>query len=95
MQVYFSPSARQSLRDASDFVARASPAGGRRLRRRIIYRARQLAEFRNSGRVVPEFGTPVVRELIEGAYRIWYRVLDDEVEIMAIIHGSRQVAEDS
>lgn len=94
MRVRFSPSARTSIRDASEFLERVSPDAARRLKRRIINRARQLAEFPESGRVVLEYGSKVVRELVEGPYRIWYSVRDDEVEILAIIHGSRQILDE-
>jgi plasmid stabilization system protein ParE len=94
VQVYFTPSARESLRDISQYIRRISPDAERRTRERIIRRARQLAEFPDSGRMVPEYEVPAVREIIEGSYRIWYRVRDDRVDVLAILHGARQVLDD-
>jgi plasmid stabilization system protein ParE len=32
-----------------------------------------------------------VREVIEGAYRIIYRILLDRVDVVAVIHGAREL----
>ena len=50
--------------------AMTSPVFANRLVERLIDRADVLATFPNSGRQVPEFGNPRIRELIEGNYRI-------------------------
>jgi len=50
----------------------------------------RLAAFPESGRVVPEVGARTVRELIYGAYRVFYRV-GSAVEILSVRHGSQLV----
>lgn len=37
---------------------------------KIVDRADQIAAFSMSGRVVPEFNMPQIREIMEGPYRI-------------------------
>jgi len=40
--------------------------------------------------MVPEFEDPLIRELIEGNYRIIYRIINEfQVDILRIYHGSR------
>ncbi|MGE0599717.1 MAG: type II toxin-antitoxin system RelE/ParE family toxin [Dehalococcoidia bacterium] len=56
------------------YVACYSPSATRRLQRRLIARFNQVARYPESGRIVPEFQERRVRELIDGDYRIWYRV---------------------
>ena len=90
-RVYFTPLARESLRDIARYIDQFSPSASRRTVRRITQRARQLALHPDSGRIVPEFEAREVRELIEGSYRIWYVVRQDQVEILAVIHGARDV----
>ncbi len=51
----------------------------------------RLTNFPLSGRVVPEVGKKSIREIILGNYRIIYRVLPDEVEILTVHHGARQI----
>ncbi|HYI09317.1 MAG TPA: type II toxin-antitoxin system RelE/ParE family toxin [Thermoanaerobaculia bacterium] len=55
--------------------------------------ARSLRQFANRGRVVPEIGDPSVRELLvfRQRYRMIYRVLEREVQILAFIHGARDL----
>ena len=91
MRVYLTPSARESLRDISSYIEQFSPAAARRTRTRIIGRLRQLEEFPESGRIVPEYEVPAVRELIEGSYRIWYRIQGDRIEVLAVLHGARRI----
>ena len=47
-----------------------------------------LGEFPESGRMVPELGSREIRELIFGAYRVFYRV-GTIVEVMTVRHGSQ------
>lgn len=49
----------------------------------------RLANFPNSGRVVPEIKDPGIREIILGSYRIVYRVKGDLVELLTVYHGAR------
>jgi toxin ParE1/3/4 len=48
-----------------------------------------LEEFPKSGRVVPDFDTENVRELIEGNYRIIYEIKPDHIGIIRIHHAAR------
>jgi toxin ParE1/3/4 len=67
---------------------------------RLTRRSQQIAKFPLSGRVVPEFRTRQIREILEGSYRIIYYVKVDQIDIVAVLHGSQQIqpfedAEDS
>ena len=54
--------------------------------------ARSLRHFANRGRVVPEIGDPTVRELfVFRRYRMLYRVTENRVYILALIHGARDL----
>jgi plasmid stabilization system protein ParE len=55
----------------------------------INARTQQIALFPESGRSVPESETFEIRAVIERTYRIIYRVHDDRIEVMAVIHGVR------
>jgi plasmid stabilization system protein ParE len=49
---------------------------------------RRVQQFPELGRIVPEYETPLVREIIVGRLRIWY-VVTNEVRIIAVFHGAR------
>jgi toxin ParE1/3/4 len=53
----------------------------------------QLSSFPESGRIVPELGAREVRELVYGAYRVFYRV-GDIVEVLTVRHSSQLLRED-
>jgi len=60
--------------------------------RQLIAAVGQLEVFPESGRAVPEFEDTQVRELIRRAYRIVYRLVgDDQVQVLAVHHGTRQL----
>jgi toxin ParE1/3/4 len=54
----------------------------------------QIGEFPLSGGQVPEFNHSDVREVVENPYRIIYRVKDDQVDVLAVIHGARKIPHD-
>ena len=64
-----------------------------RFTNQLVYRVDQLIEFPESGRIVPEKEDPVIRELIEGNYRIFYRILRGNITILRL--RSVQVTSDS
>lgn len=41
------------------------------------------------GRVIPELGDEARREILVGAYRVMYRIEEDQIFIVAIVHGAR------
>lgn len=50
-----------------------------------------MVNFPLSGRIVPEMNIPQIREVVEGLYRIIYYIKADQIDILAIIHGSQQI----
>jgi plasmid stabilization system protein ParE len=58
---------------------------------RIIAATDRLAPFPESGRVVPEVGSPDIREAIHAPYRIVYRLAgEDQIHILTVHHSARQ-----
>jgi len=55
----------------------------------VLVTVERLADFPNSGRVVPELKDPAIREILFGSYRIVYRVKGDLVEVLTVYHGAR------
>ena len=56
---------------------------------RLIDATDRLADFPQSGRVIPEIGYPDCREIVYGAYRIMFRVEGESVWITGVVHGAR------
>jgi addiction module RelE/StbE family toxin len=86
MKIRWSPTAISDLESIRGYIAKDSPASARKVATRIKEAAGRLANFPLSGREGRVSGT---RELvIPGTYYIAsYRILGNEVEIAAVLHG--------
>ncbi|WP_317616112.1 type II toxin-antitoxin system RelE/ParE family toxin [Nostoc sp. 'Peltigera membranacea cyanobiont' 210A] len=72
-------------------TAQNSPRYATRIIDRITKRSQQLANFPLSGRIVPEFETEQIREVIEGSYRIIYYIKPEQIDVLAVIHGAQEI----
>lgn len=79
----------EDLNEIHDYIARDSKNYAHLFVKKIYETVQKLKDFPNIGRVVPEVNNPSVREIIFHNYRIVYRNLDNYVEIITVIHGSR------
>jgi plasmid stabilization system protein ParE len=72
-----------------DFIAEDAASYARIFACEINSLVRGIPDFPQSGRIVPEYRNPNLREKIYGEYRIVYRISSGLIEIVAICHGSR------
>ena len=70
------------------YIARDAPRYAAVFARRVFQATDRLAAFPRLGRVVPEIGRDDMREVIVQSYRVIYRLLPDEVEILIVHHGA-------
>ena len=90
-QVVWTEPAWDDLAAAADYVARDSVNYAAALVQEVKKAAASLTEFADRGQVVPEFEDETIRELLVRPYRLVYMVLDDEVLILALVHGARRI----
>jgi toxin ParE1/3/4 len=57
----------------------------------MVLSVEKLLQFPRMGRVVPETQDESIRELLHQNYRIVYRINGERIEILTIIHGSRDL----
>jgi plasmid stabilization system protein ParE len=89
-RVELAQAARDDLADILEWYSfQGVPAVGVRLVTEIRDRVRQLGVFPDSGRVVPEFDTPALRELEHPPFRIVYRRDDDVVTVVRVWRSER------
>ncbi len=81
-----------ALEGIRDYIAKDSPYYARRFIERIFDAAGKLQDHPRMGRLVPEADRDDVRELIYQGYRIIYRTQPDRVQVVTVIHGSRNLA---
>lgn len=65
------------------------PDVGNRLLTEIISQVERLAEFPESGRIVPEFNIENLREIIHAPFRIIYRLDGNKVKIVRVWRSER------
>ncbi len=75
----------------AEYVSRSSPVYAEQLIQRIIERLEQVRAFPGSGGAVSETAAPEVRQVLEWPYRIIYRPHHDVIEVLAIVHGRRDL----
>lgn len=89
-RVTFAASAVKDLEEIRAWYAgQLAPDMGDRLLREVISLVERLADFPESGRVVPEFGLAQLREVIHPPFRIVYRVDDDRVRVVRVWRSER------
>lgn len=82
--------ALQDLREIYNFIARDNIDAAERLEQRLDKRCRAAAENPGIGRKRDEF-RPDIRSINEGSYLIFYRQIEDGIEILRILHGARSL----
>jgi toxin ParE1/3/4 len=87
--VVWTESARDALDEVLEYIARDSRDRAVSLVDRVLEAASSLDTLSERGRVVPELERPDIRELLVASYRIQYLVLDDQIVIVAFLHGAR------
>jgi toxin ParE1/3/4 len=90
VEVAFTELARQDLLDIEDYISQDSPQNAQNLIRKLTQRVHILKDLPQAGRMVPEMENAEIRELIEGNYRIIYKVISEiRIDILRIIHSRR------
>jgi len=84
--------AKDDLKNIADYISKDS----------VIYAKRQVIKIRKRteilktqiriGKIVPEIEDPDIRELIEGNYRIIYKIISkNRIDILTVHHSARDL----
>ena len=90
MKVEWSPLALGRASVIARYIAEDNPGAAERWVNELFDSVERLADFPQSGRIVPEVGVRRIRELIFGAYRVIYSV-KDKVESLTVRRGSQRL----
>jgi addiction module RelE/StbE family toxin len=88
-RIIWSDDALQDLDEISEYISLDSPDDAKKFIRAIFSKVNKLSKFPFLGRLVPEKNKKYLRELIHKNYRVIYKVKQDVVEILIVIHGTR------
>lgn len=90
-EVRWSRSAKFDLNDILEYISAQAPLNAFRLSKRIREASQTLDTLPERGRVIPELNDSSLREIFISRYRIMYRVMPNEIIIIAVIHMSRDL----
>ena len=92
VSVILTQSAKQDFYQIYNNLELISPAYSKSFALRFNQIVIKISKFPQLGRIVPEIENPRIRELFDNKYRVIYRIKsDDEIEILMIYHGARDL----
>lgn len=90
-RVIYAPAADDDLVDIAAYLARDKPEAARRWVRTIHEKCELLAFHPAMGEARHGFGVPACRSFSVGNYVVFFRAIDDGIEVARIVHGSRDI----
>lgn len=92
VQINWTLQATSDLKDIAEYISKDSKKYAKLQIVRIRFRTKILSSQIYSGKMVHEIGNKNIRELIEGNYRIIYKVVNDSrIDILTVHHTSRDL----
>lgn len=92
MKIEWTEPAVEDLAGIRDHIAKDSELYAGRFIGRILEAAENLVSFPEMGRRVPEAQDQwEIREILFQGYRIIYRLTGQKVQILSVLHGSRDL----
>ena len=88
-QIIWAPKALEDLGAVVEYIARDAPVTARRFGEKLITRVESLKTHPLSGGFIEEDESHTYRQILQGNYRVIYRVADDTVIIVAVHHAAR------
>ena len=73
-----------------DYIAAERPETAAKWLDGLMYLVERLPRFPRKGRMVPEVGRLVIREVLHGRYRIIYRLDPKQISIITVRHQRRR-----
>ena len=89
--VIYAPEADDDLESIVDYIARDKPLAARRWLAKVRATCQILAENPRMGEVRDGFGVPGCRSFSIGKYVVFFRPVDDGIEVSRVIHGGRDL----
>ncbi len=92
-KLIWSPLARLDLKDIAAYIAEDNPLAAQCFVNSLFQAVERLTDFPDSGRVVPDFDDPDIREIIRRPCRVVYRIDREKhtIEIARVLHAARGI----
>ncbi len=93
VKLIWSDFAIDDLKSIHEYISNDSKVYARSVHPKTYRKNRSTRKLSPSGRIVPEFGKETIRELIEGNYRVVYKINPDYIDIVRIHHAAMPLKE--
>lgn len=92
VQIQWLREAKHDLKAIYDYISHDSGKYAQRQIERVKEKTEILKRQPQAGKVVEEMNQPDIRELVEGNYRIVYRIISQHrIHILMVHHGARDL----
>ncbi|MCK5520492.1 MAG: type II toxin-antitoxin system RelE/ParE family toxin [Candidatus Marinimicrobia bacterium] len=91
MKIIWSYRAKQDLINIQNYIAMDNPEKAFEFVDLIVNKTEYLFDNPRMGRIVPEYSDPDFREIIIKNYRLLYKIVKDEIQILTVFEGRRLV----
>lgn len=88
-RVVWSAAANADLDDIDSYIRPRSSSNARRVIEKLREAADGLCDFPYAARMIPELYDSERRETFVHEYRLMYRIEDDRIRILRVVHGRR------
>lgn len=88
MRVRFTTEAQVDLRQVGDYIAKANPLRALSFIDELEQKCLSLATAPNAFPLVPRYEGHGIRRRVHGNYLIFYRVEDEQIVILHVLHGA-------
>jgi toxin ParE1/3/4 len=90
--IVWSEDAVRDIDEIAEYIARDSIHYAKSVASKLYTAPEKFVDAPFSGREVPEFSDLNIREIFIYSYRLIYRVAAQEIQVAAVIHGSRELS---
>jgi len=94
MEVIFTDRFLDRVEECTDYIALDHVPTAIKWARGVFEQCQKLGDQPESGRIVPEFGRPEIKEVIHGNYRLVYEIKTNQIDMLAIWHTRQMLPDD-
>jgi len=89
IKLEWSEEALEDIESIVTYIEKDSPTYAKSVVSKFFEKVEILQEFSELGRKVPEFNDTSIREIFVYSYRLIYKINEEKILIVAIVHGTR------
>ena len=94
MEIIFTDRFLTQVEECTDYIALDHIPTAIKWAEGVFDHCQKLSDQPESGRIVPEFRRPEIRELIHGSYRLVYELKTNQIDMLTIWHTRQMLPDD-